>query len=215
MPKRELTPQERQAKRMKMLSGGGRIAPAPASGGELALPSAAPRGQAGVSVADQSTMRQAVLFARSKQTKKLVPLVFDEDLGGLLLTSASNATLIAALQAINSKLLLDSHNRLKMADAVHYTPVAGVALGTGDTLIYTAAAKVKARVVIANVSAAARTFQLCHGTISDANSLFKNTPLVIGETLLWEVDLANGDVLRGLCDSASGVTVRLYVYTIS
>jgi hypothetical protein len=92
--------------------------------------------------------------------------------------------------------------------------LAGVLLGAGDTLIFTAdQAYTDVMVICANVDTVTRTFQLYHGTVSDANIISnKNQQIVLTDPppFFMGIGMANGSVLHGLCDSANKVAVAVY-----
>lgn len=129
-------------------------------------------------------------------------------------TIATQTTTIATqTTAINGKLpTLDAKNRFKVSDIPTFAVGTLTRLGTSATSIYVASASVQLRLLIANVSAAARTFQI--GTanpLTDATSYVKSVPLSVGEVqeiTLYEVP--SGTTIYGLCDSANGVNVTPY-----
>jgi hypothetical protein len=98
-----------------------------------------------------------------------------------------------------------------LKSSTYQTPQAGVLLGSGDTLLFTATANCIVTVIICNVNSAAVTFQLSHGTLNDTNSLYKNWPLQLGTNTSFALSMASGEVLRGLCSTNNGATSRVYV----
>lgn len=90
-----------------------------------------------------------------------------------------------------------------------------VALGTGDTLIYTTPALTTTTVVAlfaVNIDTSERTFRLHQvdsgGSIAATNPLFYDQPVSAKRTLRdGGIILEPGQLLRGLCSSASQIVV--------
>jgi len=95
--------------------------------------------------------------------------------------------------------------------------LAQVLLGATDTEVYTAQGNFrKCQIVVGNVDSSDRTFEL-HLVQPGGSSSDTNVIGTKGMTLkaagpaysLWEFGLRNGQMIRGLCSSASKVVVHL------
>ncbi len=96
--------------------------------------------------------------------------------------------------------------------------VGSATLGTSDTVVFTADTHMEdCSLIVVNNSGAARTFQLHHvpngSSSADVNLIAtKGFALAADGTppKYKEFALSPGESIRGLCDSADGVTVTVY-----
>jgi hypothetical protein len=97
--------------------------------------------------------------------------------------------------------------------------LAQAALGSSDGAVFTVPSGktwIISGIHLASVSIASVTFRLNHvasgGSSADSNALFKNAILTAGQTLVFGTGFIfeTGEMLRGLCSTANGVTVTVY-----